>query len=64
MAWPLELTIDGRIIGFSGEPRRPIEEARGMPVSMGVAWLSPLESASRMAAQLALLVMVALMPYF
>jgi hypothetical protein len=52
------------IIGFFGEPRRPIEEARGIPVSMWVAWLSPLERASRMAAQLAPLVMVALIPYF
>ena len=64
MAWPLRLTIHGMIIGFFGEPRRPIEEARGMPVSMWVAWLSPLERASRMAAQLAPLVMVALIPYF
>ena len=39
-------------------------EARGMPISMWVAWLSPLTSESRMAAQLAPLAMVALMPYF
>src|SRR4029453_369811 len=35
-----------------------------MPVSMWVAWMSPLESESRMAAQLAPLVTVELIPYF
>ena len=52
------------IIGFLGEPSRPIVEAMGMPRSMCVAWMSPLESESRMAAQLAPFTMVALMPYF
>ena len=39
-------------------------EAMGMPRSMWVAWMSPFESESRMAAQLAPLVTVELMPYF
>src|SRR5689334_21119375 len=52
------------IIGFFGEPSRPIVEAIGMPVSMCVAWMSPFESESRIAAQLAPLTTVELMPYF
>src|SRR5688572_6824333 len=64
MAWPLRLSIQGMIIGFLGEPSRPIVEAMGMPVSMCVAWMSPFESESRMAAQLAPLITVELMPYF
>lgn len=39
-------------------------EASGMPMSMCVAWMEPLERLSRMAAQLAPLVTVELMPYF
>src|SRR5262245_6056693 len=52
------------IIGFFGAPSRPIVDAIGMPVSMCVAWMSPFESESRMAAQLAPLTTVELMPYF
>ena len=51
-------------IGFFGEPSRPIVEAIGMPISMCVAWMSPLESESRIAAQFAPLATVELMPYF
>jgi hypothetical protein len=40
-------------MGFLGAPRRPIVDAIGIPVSMWVAWMSPLERASRIAAQLA-----------
>ena len=64
MDWPLRLRIQGMIIGFFGEPSRPMVEAMGMPSSMCVAWLSPLESESRMAAQFAPLRTTALMPYF
>src|SRR5688572_10137379 len=51
-------------IGFLGAPRRPIVEAIGMPVSMCVAWMSPLDSESRIAAQLAPFTIVELIPYF
>ena len=64
MLWPLRLIIQGIIIGFFGDPSRPIVEAIGMPVSMCVAWMSPLDSESRIAAQLAPLATVELMPYF
>src|SRR5690242_17554817 len=62
--WPLRLSSQGMTMGFLGAPSRPIVEASGMPMSMCVAWLSPLARASRMAAQLAPLLIVALMPYF
>src|SRR5262245_10028738 len=52
------------IIGFLGAPSRPIVEAMGIPVSIWVAWMSPFESESRIAAQLAPLITVELMPYF
>src|SRR6266487_4418843 len=64
IAWPLRLSNQGMIIGFFGEPSRPMVEAIGMPVSMWVAWISPLESESRMAAQLAPLLTTELRPYF
>ena len=64
MAWPLRLSIQGMTMGFTGEPPRPMVEAKGMPMSMWVAWMSPELSMSRMAAQLAPFLMVALMPYF
>src|SRR5258707_7726446 len=64
MDWPLRFNSQGMIIGRFGEPRRPIVEAIGMPISMCVAWISPFASASRMAAQLAPLLTVELMPYF
>src|SRR5687767_12581925 len=61
---PLRLSIQGMIIGLRGEPSRPMVEATGMPVSMCVAWMSPLDNESRMAAQFAPLETVELMPYF
>src|SRR5216110_1750267 len=64
MDCPLRLIIQGMIMGFLGEPSRPMVDAMGMPVSMCVPWMSPLESASRTAAQLACLATVELMPYF
>src|SRR6478736_10486824 len=51
-------------IGFLGEPARPMVDASGMPSSMCVAWMEPVERLSRMAAQLAPFVTVELMPYF
>src|SRR5262245_5030708 len=39
-------------------------DASGMRMSMWVAWIEPLERLSRIAAQLAPLVTVELMPYF
>src|SRR3954469_19337183 len=51
-------------MGFLGEPSRPIVEAMGMPINMWVAWMSPFESESRIAPQLAPLVTLELMPYF
>src|SRR5690349_18997691 len=62
--WPLRLSSHGTIIGFLGEPSSPIVEAIGMPRSMCVAWMSPLESESRMAAQLAPFDTTELIPYF
>src|SRR5437868_6687152 len=64
MAWPLRFISQGTIIGFFGDPARPIVDAIGMPISMCVAWMVPLDRLSRMAAQLAPLVTVELMPYF
>src|SRR3954469_19116690 len=51
-------------MGSFGAPSRPSVEAMGIPVSMWVAWMSPLESESRMAAQLAPFTTVESMPYF
>src|SRR6185369_3052 len=64
MAWPLRFRSHGIIIGFFGEPARPMVLASGMPMSIWVAWMVPLERLSRMAAQLAPLVTVESMPYF
>src|SRR4029079_15787525 len=64
MDWPFRLSSQGMTIGFLGEPSRPIVDAMGMPMSMCVAWMSPLPRASRIAAQLAPLLTVELMPYF
>jgi hypothetical protein len=50
IAWPLRLSIHGTTMGFTGEPARPIVEPSGMPISMWVAWLSPMLSLSRMTA--------------
>src|SRR6188768_1071639 len=64
IAWPLRLSSQGMIVGFLGAPKRPIVEAIGMPINMWVAWISPFDSESRMAAQLAPLMIVELIPYF
>src|SRR4030095_12887218 len=62
--WPLRLRIHGITIGFLGEPSSPIVEAIGMPRSMCVPWMSPLERESRMAAQFAPFETIDSMPYF
>src|SRR5258707_13649160 len=62
--WPLRFSIQGMTIGTLGDPSKPIVDAIGIPISMCVAWMSPLDSESRMAAQLAPLEMVDLIPYF
>ncbi len=64
IAWPLRFIIQGMTIGFFGDPSRPMVEAIGMPISMCVACISPVDSESRMAAQLAPLLTVESMPYF
>src|SRR5882724_4161047 len=64
MAWPLRLSSHGITMGFLGAPRSPIVEAKGMPMSMCVAWIEPVERLSRIAAQLAPFVTVELIPYF
>jgi hypothetical protein len=64
MACPLRLSIQGITMGTLGAPMSPRVEAMGMPISMCVAWMSPLEIASRTAAQLACFTTVELMPYF
>src|SRR4051812_22873312 len=64
IAWPFRLSSQGMIIGFFGDPARPMVDAIGIPVSMCVAWSEPLERLSRIAAQFAPLVTVELMPYF
>ena len=51
IAWPFRLSIHGMTIGFTGEPSNPIVDAKGMPISMCVAWFSPSVSLSRMTAQ-------------
>src|SRR5688500_10081550 len=51
-------------MGFFGAPRRPIVEAIGIPISMWVAWMSPFDRESRIAAQLAPFTIVELIPYF
>src|SRR4051812_26899844 len=51
-------------IGFFGAPSRPMVDPSGIPISMCVAWIDPVERLSRMAAQFAPFVTVELMPYF
>jgi hypothetical protein len=58
------LSIHGITIGRFGASPNPTVDAMGIPVSMWVPWMSPLESASRIAAQLAPLLIVELIPYF
>ncbi len=50
IAWPFRFSSHGTTIGFTGDPARPMVEASGMPISMCVAWFSPIESLSRMTA--------------
>jgi hypothetical protein len=64
IAWPLRLSSPGATIGFTGEPASPIVEAMGMPISMCVAWFSPIDSLSRMTAHDASLETVELIPNF
>src|SRR3970282_868267 len=64
MAWPFRLIIHGATMGFLGDPRSPIVDASGIPISMCVAWMSPLERESRIAAQLAPLLTTELIPLF
>src|SRR5262245_61272198 len=64
IACPFRFKSQGAIIAFFGDPKRPMVEAMGMPISMWVAWMSPFESESRIAAQLAPFTIVELMPYF
>jgi hypothetical protein len=61
---PSKYSMTWITIGFLGAPSRPIVHAIGMPVSMCVAWMSPFDSESRIAAQLAPFTTVELMPYF
>ncbi len=64
IACPLRLSSHGMTIGFTGEPRRPMVEANGMPISICVAWLSPIVSLSRMTAQEASFEITESMPNF
>src|SRR3954463_5894284 len=64
MDCPFRVRSHGMTIGLFGDPSNPIVEAMGIPMSMWVAWMSPFARASRMAAQLAPLLTVELMPYF
>jgi hypothetical protein len=50
IAWPFRLSSHGMIIGFTGEPARPIVDASGIPRSMCVPWLSPTFILSRITA--------------
>ena len=50
------------IIGFTGDPTRPIVDANGIPISMCVAWFSPSDSLSRMTAHDASFEITELMP--
>src|SRR4051812_28083004 len=64
MAWPLRFMSHGITIGFFGEPRRPMVDPSGMPISMCVPWIDPVERLSRIAAQFAPFVTVELIPNF
>jgi hypothetical protein len=64
IAWPLRFSSHGITIGFTGDPASPIVEAKGMPISMCVAWFSPSDSLSRMTAQDASFDTIELMPNF
>src|SRR5690242_11239156 len=62
IAWPLRLSIHGMTMGFTGEPKSPMVEAKGIPSSMWVAWLSPIDSLSRITAQEASFEMMEVIP--
>src|SRR5258706_16308848 len=64
IAWPFRFRSHGITIGLLGEASRAIVDAIGIPRSMWVACKSPLESESRIAAQLAPLAMTESIPYF
>ena len=51
-------------IGLTGEPASPIVDAKGIPISMCVAWFSPSVSLSRITAQDASFETVELIPNF
>src|SRR5262245_22649170 len=50
IAWPLRFSSHGTTMGLTGDPSRPIDDARGIPKSMCVAWFSPMLILSRIAA--------------
>jgi len=64
MACPFRLRYMGMIIGFTGEPWRPIVAAYGIPSSMCVAWFSPSVRRSQITAHDASFEIVDSMPYF
>src|SRR3989442_28308 len=64
IACPLRFKSQGMTIGFFGLPASPIVEASGIPMSMCVPCISPVERLSRIAAQLAPFTIVERMPYF
>ena len=64
MAWPLRLRIHGVTIGFTGDPASPIVDAKGIPRSMCVAWFSPSDSLSLIAAHDASFEITESMPNF
>ena len=64
IAWPLRLSSHGITIGLTGDPARPIVDASGIPISMCVAWLSPIVSLSRMTAHDASFDTIESMPNF
>src|SRR5437016_232670 len=64
IAWPFRLSIHGMTIGLTGDPRRPIVDAKGMPINMWVAWFSPRLILSRITAHDASLETTELIPNF
>jgi hypothetical protein len=64
MAWPLRFSSHGITIGLTGDPARPMVDARGIPMSMCVAWFSPTFILSRMTAHDASLEMTESIPNF
>jgi hypothetical protein len=64
IACPFRFSSQGMTIGLTGDPARPIVEASGMPISMCVAWFSPMFILSRMTAHEASLETTEVMPNF